>query len=86
MFQALGLRARYLHLSPRSSIRLSWLLESLGSSLLYEYETIWLLSDMLGLARYDGLDRPLQPLEPFLDQEAARLRPRTRPGPAASSH
>ena len=82
MFAALGLPARYFRLSPRNSVRLAWLLESLGSSLLYEYEAIWLLSDMLGLPAYSGLDRPLEAIEPFLDLEAARWRPRRRRAPA----
>ena len=74
MFAALGLRPNYFSLSPKGAVRLSWLLEHLGSSLLYVYEVEWLLSDMLGLPPYEGLDVPLRPVEPFLTEEAARLR------------
>jgi len=76
MFGALGLRPKYFTLSGRGAIRLARLLETLGSSLLYAYEVEWLLSDMLGLPPYPGLDPPLVPIEPFLAQEAARLRGR----------
>jgi len=34
----------------------------------------WLLADLLGLPPYEGLDRPLRPVEPFLSAEARRLR------------
>lgn len=80
MFRALGLPPKYFHLSPRGSVRLARLLEGLGSSLLYVYEVEWLLSDMLGLPPYIGLDSPLVPVEPFLEEEASHLgRTRTRP-------
>jgi len=74
MFAALGLRPRYFSLSPRGAIRLARLLELLGSTLLYVYEVEWLLSDMLGLPPYSGGSTPLRPVEPFLAEEAARLR------------
>lgn len=77
MFSALGLRPRYVSLSPQGAIRLARLLETFGSTLLYAYEVEWLLSDMLGLPSYQGGDAPLAPVEPFLEEEAARLR-RTR--------
>jgi hypothetical protein len=76
MFARLGLRPRYVHFSPRGSVRLARFLESLGSSLLYAYEVEWLLSDLLGLPPYEGLETPLEPVEPFLTQEAVRLRGR----------
>ncbi|MFY9717275.1 MAG: NAD(P)H-binding protein [Thermoplasmata archaeon] len=80
MFAALHRSPRYLRLSAAGSMRLARLLEAVGSSLLYAYEVEWLLSDRLGVAAYDGLDRPLDPIEPFLDREAARLgvRPSSR--------
>ncbi len=78
MFAALGRRPRYVRFSPRGSVRLARLLESLGSSLLYAYEVEWLLSDRLGLPPYEGLDPPLAPAEAFLDREAARLSSRAR--------
>ena len=80
MFAAFGRPPRYLHLSRRNSVRLAWFLETFGSTLLYKYEVEWLLSDMLGVPAYDGLDRPLEPIGPFLDREAARLGAPARPG------
>ncbi len=74
LFRVLGRAPRYVRLSPRGSIRLARLLETFGSSLLYAYEVEWLLSDRLGLPPYEGLDRPLAPVEPFLVAEAARWR------------
>ncbi|HEY1198214.1 MAG TPA: NAD(P)H-binding protein [Thermoplasmata archaeon] len=74
MFEALDLPPKYFTLSRRGAVRLSWLLERLGSTLLYVYEVEWLLSDMLGLPPYEGLEESLLPLEPFLAEEAARLR------------
>ncbi|MGA8604466.1 MAG: NAD(P)H-binding protein [Thermoplasmata archaeon] len=74
MFSALGLRPKYFSLTERGAIRLAKLLEALGSSLLYAYEVEWLLSDMLGLSPYGDLEGPLQPIEPFLAEEATRLR------------
>lgn len=79
MFAALGLRPKYFRLSERGAIRLARFLETFGSSLLYAYEVTWLLSDMLGPPPYEGLDGPLAPIEPFLAEEAGRLRG-TRPG------
>jgi len=79
MFAELGLPPKYFTLSPRGGARLARLLEAFGSSLLYAYEVDWLVSDMLGLPPYDGLDPPLAPIEPFLASEAARLG-RARPG------
>jgi uncharacterized protein YbjT (DUF2867 family) len=81
MFARLGLRPRYVHFSPRGSVRLARLLEGLGSSLLYAYEVEWLLADLLGLPPYEGLDAPLEPVEPFLSEEAVRLRGRKASGP-----
>jgi hypothetical protein len=69
----LGLPPKYFHLTPRGSVRLARLLELFGSSLLYVYEVKWLLSDMLGLPAYEGLEGPLRSVEPFLAEEAARL-------------
>lgn len=79
MFRRLGLRPRYVRFSPRGSVRLARILETLGSSLLYAYEVEWLLSDLLGLPAYEGLDSPLLPVEPFLSQEARRLRGESAP-------
>ena len=76
MFGRLGLRPRYVHFSPHGALRLARLLERLGSSLLYAYEVEWLLADLLGLPPYEGLDSPLEPVEPFLSAEAVRLRGR----------
>ncbi len=78
MFAALGLRPRYLGLSPAGGRRLARLLETIGSTLLYAYEVDWLVSDRLGLPPYEGLPSPLEPVEPFLASEAARLRGGTR--------
>ncbi len=72
MFSALGRPPRYVRFSPRGSVRLARFLETLGSDLLYAYEVEWLLSDALGPPAYSGLERPLAPVEPFLDSEAAR--------------
>ena len=79
MFERLGWPPRYVRFSPRGAVRLARLLETLGSSLLYAYEVEWLLSDHLGLLPYEGLDEPLEPVEPFLDTEAQRLGRRLRP-------
>lgn len=72
MFELLGRPPRYVRFSPRGSVRLARFLESLGSSRLYAYEVEWLLSDRLGPPAYEGLDRPLAAVEPFLAAEAAR--------------
>ena len=74
MFAALDLRPRYFTLSPGGAVRLARLLELCGSTLLYVYEVKWLVSNMLGLPPYEGLSTPLAPVEPFLAEEAARLR------------
>jgi uncharacterized protein YbjT (DUF2867 family) len=74
LFGALGLPPRYFRLGPRNSVRLAALLEGLGSSLLYAYEVEWLLSDMLGVAPYVGLDTPLEPVMPFVTRIAGRYR------------
>ena len=76
MFSLLKRPPRYVHFSPRASVRLARWLERLGSSLLYAYEVEWLLSDRLGPPAYEGLERPLAPVEPFLASEAARYLPR----------
>ncbi len=73
MFRALGRRPRYVTLSPRSSVRVARLFETVGSSLIYAYEVEWLLSDLLGLSPYPGGSAPLEPVEPFLRLEAGRL-------------
>ncbi len=74
MFAALGRQPRFLRLSPSGGIRLARLLEMLRSTLLYPYEVEWLLSDTLGVPAYEGLVGPLAPIEPFLAEEATRLR------------
>ena len=79
MFRSLGLPPRYFRLSPRGAHRLARFLETFGSTLLYAYEVTWLLSDRLGLPAYEGLDRPLAPIGPFLAEEAARLRGESPP-------
>ncbi|MCI4335230.1 MAG: NAD(P)H-binding protein [Thermoplasmata archaeon] len=78
LFAALGKRPRYVRLKPRSSARLAALLTAFGSQLLYPYEVHWLVSDLLGLPPYQGLDRPLQRLEPYLAEEIARIRASSR--------
>jgi uncharacterized protein YbjT (DUF2867 family) len=75
LFGALHLPPRYLRMSPRNGVRLARFLETVGSSLLYAYEVEWLVSDRLGLAPYQGLERPLQGVEGFVQSEATRLRP-----------
>ncbi|HEV2519134.1 MAG TPA: NAD(P)H-binding protein [Thermoplasmata archaeon] len=74
MFRALGKPARYWHLSPKGSLRLARLLESLGSSLIYRYEVEWLMSDRLGLAPSKEFDFPLERVEPYLALRATALR------------
>lgn len=80
LFSVLSRTPRYVRFTPRGAVRLARVLEGLGSSLLYAYEVEWLLSDRLGLAPYEGLGSPLQPLEPFLASEATRYRPVERSG------
>ncbi|MGP8110452.1 MAG: SDR family oxidoreductase [Thermoplasmata archaeon] len=74
LFEELRIAPRYFTLSPTNSVRLARFLETFGSSLLYAYEVKWLLSDLLGLPAYEGLDPPLEPVGPFLRREAARVR------------
>jgi uncharacterized protein YbjT (DUF2867 family) len=74
IFDALQLPAKYVTMTPRGGRRLARLLETLGSSLLYAYEVDWLVSDRLGLPPYEGLATPLEPVEPFVRAQAARLR------------
>ncbi len=83
LFRVAGRSPRYVHLGPSASVRLARLLETLGSSLLYAYEVEWLLSDLLGLAPYAGLDRPLARVEPFLEREARSFGPVRAPAPGA---
>ncbi|MEM0128650.1 MAG: NAD(P)H-binding protein [Thermoplasmata archaeon] len=73
LFAALGRRPRYGPLGPRGSARIARTMERLGLRTIYEYEVLWLLSDMLGLPPYVGLNAPLEEVGPFLDREAARL-------------
>jgi len=73
MFAALGQAPRFWTFSPRVSIAIGQLVQDLGSSLLYAYEVEWLMSDRLGPAPYEGLDRPLRRVDPYLRQEAQRL-------------
>jgi len=75
LFAALGRPPKYFHLTPKGSIRLARLIETLRSTLLYAYEVEWLLSDRLGPPPYEGLDRPLLRVAPFLRAEAARYLP-----------
>ena len=74
LFSWSGLPPRYVPLSPRGSVRIARLLETLGSSLLYAYEVEWLLSDLLGPPPYVGLDRPLREVEPFVREEVRPAR------------
>ncbi|MGA8664810.1 MAG: NAD(P)H-binding protein [Thermoplasmata archaeon] len=74
LFESLGLPPKYLRMSPSGGRDVARLLESVGSTLLYAYEVEWLVSDRLGLPRYEGLDPPLRPVEEFLREEALRSR------------
>ncbi len=76
MWSALGRPPRYWRLSATGGRRVAFLLEHLGSKLIYEYEVEWLVSDLLGLPPYEGLSRPLARVGPFLDATAAQLRAR----------
>ncbi len=78
MFLALGKAPRYWRMSPSTARRLTGLLVSLGSTLLYPYEVDWLVSDMLGLPPYEGLDRPLRRVSPHLEGLAASQAKRIR--------
>jgi uncharacterized protein YbjT (DUF2867 family) len=82
MFRLIGKRPGYWRLSATGARRLTRLLVAMGSTLLYPYEVEWLMSDMLGLPAYEGLDTPLQRVEPYLEQLAART---TRPRRSTSS-
>lgn len=73
MFSFLGLEARYFPLGPRNSVRLARAMETVGLSTIYAYEVEWLLSDRLGLPPYAGLEPPLRPVEPFLQEQVAKL-------------
>jgi uncharacterized protein YbjT (DUF2867 family) len=70
MFRALRKRPRYWHLSAAGARRLTGLLVAFGSTTLYPYEVEWLMSDLLGLPPYGGLDRPLRSVAPYLEQLA----------------
>ena len=76
MFEILGLRPRYWTFSPRASIAIGQLVQDVGSTLLYAYEVEWLMSDLLGPPPYAGSETPLERVEPYLRQEAERLRGR----------
>jgi uncharacterized protein YbjT (DUF2867 family) len=80
LFDVLGLPPRYVTFSAAGGRRLARVLETFGSSLLYEYEVEWLLADGLGLPPYEGLATPLTPVEEFLRSEGRRLRPGSREG------
>ncbi|MCI4363459.1 MAG: NAD-dependent epimerase/dehydratase family protein [Thermoplasmata archaeon] len=73
LFGALDRRPKYFPLRPKDSERLASLLSTLGSSLLYAYEVRWLVSDLLGLPPYEGLDRPLTQVDTYVRREAARI-------------
>ncbi len=70
MFRVLGKSPRYWKLSATGARRLTRLMVALGSTSLYPYEVEWLMSDMLGLPPYEGLDTPLQPVGPFIEELA----------------
>jgi NADH dehydrogenase len=74
IFSSLGKSPRYWGMSGRSGLRFAGILQALGSHLLYRYEVEWLLSDLLGLAPYPDLGRPMTRVEPFLTEEAGRRR------------
>jgi uncharacterized protein YbjT (DUF2867 family) len=82
MFALLGKRPRYWGLSARGARRLTRFLVAMGSTLLYPYEVEWLMSDMLGLPPYDGLDAPLARVGPYLEQMAIKSRGRGSGGAA----
>ena len=81
MFELAGKRPRYWRLSPSTSIGLARWMERLGSHLLYAYEVEWLLSDLLGLPAYQGLDRPLLRPEAYLEGLAGRRSDGREAGP-----
>jgi uncharacterized protein YbjT (DUF2867 family) len=74
LFRALGLPPKYIRLRRSSALGLTRFMVGTGSTVLYPYEVEWLMSDLLGVAAYGGLDRALTPVEPFLVGEAANLR------------
>ncbi|HEV2428223.1 MAG TPA: NAD(P)H-binding protein [Thermoplasmata archaeon] len=74
IFRVLGRRPRYWRLSPPGARRLARFLEAVGSTLLYEYEVEWLLSDRLGLPPAELPGRALESVEPYLAIEALRWR------------
>ncbi|MCI4353432.1 MAG: NAD(P)H-binding protein [Thermoplasmata archaeon] len=79
MFWVLGKRPRYWTTSASGARRLTRWLTALGSTLLYPYEVEWLMSDLLGLPAYEGIDPPLVKVGPYLEQLAAgRLVPNPR--------
>jgi uncharacterized protein YbjT (DUF2867 family) len=80
MFASVGLAPQYLRFSVAGGQRLARLLETVGSSLLYEYEVEWLVSDQLGLAPYEGLGTPLTEVDEFLRSEGRGRRPRAANG------
>ena len=71
MFAAIGRRPRYWRISGAGARRLTGWLVAMGSTLLYPYEVEWLMSDMLGLPAYGGLDPPLRKVGPYLAELAA---------------
>ena len=73
MFELLGRRPRYWTMSASGARRLTRVLVALGSSLLYPYEVEWLMSDLLGLPSYGGLDRPLVKVGSYLQWLAASV-------------
>lgn len=73
MFRALEKKPRYWRLSATGARRLTGLMVALGSTILYPYEVEWLMSDMLGLPPYEGLDSPLINVGAYLD---SLVRPR----------
>ena len=76
MFRLLGKRPRYWRWSRGTALRITAMMVALRSTILYPYEVEWLMSDMLGLPAYQGLDPPLQNVEPYLAQVASRRSPR----------
>jgi uncharacterized protein YbjT (DUF2867 family) len=76
IFAALGRPPSYLRLSPGGGRRLARVLTAVGSTLLYEYEVEWLVSDRLGLPPYAGLATSLESVEEFLHAQAADARRR----------
>ncbi|HZY92635.1 MAG TPA: NAD(P)H-binding protein [Thermoplasmata archaeon] len=75
MFRLLHKRPRYWEWTPRGAARMARWLQRVGSTLLYAYEVEWLLADLLGLPPYADLDRPLTPVEPYLEGVARRWNP-----------